>query len=173
MTENNFLPSGYEVPVSEGNYYSFKKGQNTFRVLSPAIVGWEYWSTDKKPIRSREPWEEMPIDIQAGGKIKHFWAFIVFNYEAKKPQILEITQKTIQDALEALVSNKKWGNPMGYDLVVQAEGDGLERTYTVIPEPHTEAPKVAISQINLNALFTGEDPFTSKASDIRPEDVGF
>lgn len=173
---NDFLPKGYEAPVSEGNYFKFKKGTNTFRALSPAIVGWEYWTRDNKPVRAMEAWEEVPDDAKRGenGQFqKHFWAFVVFNYEAKKPQILEITQKTVQDALEALIKNKKWGSLMGYDVVIQAEGDGLERSYTVIPEPHTEAPKVAISQINLNALFSGEDPFTYKSlADSMVEDTG-
>lgn len=160
-----FLPPNYEAPVSEGNYFKFKKGENSFRILSDAVVGWEYWTRDNKPVRALEAWEELPEDAKKsenGQFQKHFWAFVVFNYEAKKPQILEITQKTIQEALEALVSNKKWGDPKKYDIVIKATGDGLEREYTVIPEPHTDAPKVAISQINLNALFQGEDPFNSK-----------
>lgn len=175
-----FLPANYEAPVSEGNYYKLKKGDNTFRILSDAITGFEYWNLSNKPVRSVEPWEEMPADIKPDSRVRHFWAFVVYNYDAKKPQILEITQKTIQEALEALVNNKKWGDPRKYDVVIKATGDGLEREYTVIPEPHTEAPNVSVSQINLGALFLGEDPFSSKAepdsyptNELRAGDVPF
>lgn len=169
----DFLPKDYEAPKTEGNYYKFKKGDNTFRILSPAIVGFEYWTKESKPIRATEAWEETPADAKLtkvelpdGRTIerfqqKHFWAFIVWNHDSKKVQIMEITQKTIQDAIEAYVENKKWGDPTKYDIVVKAEGDGLERTYTTIAEPHTPAPETDTGHINLEALYFSEDPFTS------------
>lgn len=172
---DSFLPEGYEAPKTEGNYYKFKKGSNTFRILSPAIFGYEYWNGQNKPVRSAEPWDERPFDMKEGGTVKYFMAFIVWNYEAKKAQILEITQKTIREAIEGLAMNKKWGNPNKYDIVVEAKGDGLEREYSVLPEPHSDAPDVDISRINLNALFVGQDPFNSeaKAPEIRAEDIPF
>ncbi len=175
----NFLPKDYEAPTTEGNYFKFKKGENRFRVLSSAIVGWEYWTKDNKPVRSIRAWEDVPEDAKKNDNglfQKHFWAFIVWNYEAKKAQIMEITQTTIQYAISAYVDNSKWGDPKAYDFLIEAKGDGLEREYTVIAEPHTPAPKVDISNINLKALFAGEDPFTSKVvgeETINPEDVAF
>ncbi len=175
----DFLPKNYEAPKSEGNYFKFKKGENTFRILSPAVVGWEYWTTDNKPVRALEAWEEVPADAKRGenGRFqKHFWAFIVWNYEAQKAQIMEITQTTIQNAIGAYVDNRKWGDPTKYDLVITATGDGMEREYTTIAEPHSEAPKADISQINLSALLAGEDPFTSKVAGpepIEPKDIPF
>lgn len=147
----------------EGNYYKFKKGSNSFRILSPAVVGFEYWNKENKPIRSVEAWEDRPEDMKDGGTVKYFMAFIVWNYEAKKAQILEITQKTVREAIENLAQNKKWGDPSKYDVVVEAKGDGLEREYAVFPEPHSEAPKVDVSGINLLALFNGGDPFSKEA----------
>lgn len=170
----NFLPKDYETPKMEGNYFKLKKGSNTFRILSPTIVGYEYWTKDRKPIRATEPWEEIPEDAKRaenGAFQKHFWAFIVWNYGAKKVQIMEITQKTIKDAIEAYVENPKWGDPTKYDFVVKAEGDDLERTYTVIAEPHSEAPEAFIGNINLKAFFTGEDPFAPTVSKNQPEDI--
>lgn len=176
---NTFLPAGYEAPKQGGNYFKFQKGANTFRIMSSAVVGFEYWTQDKKPVRSKTPFEGVPEDAKLDDgtfKQKHFWAFVVWNYEEKRLQIMELTQSTIMSSIEALVANKKWGAPQGYDIVIQAEGDGLEREYTVVPEPHTEAPKADISKINLEALFTGEDPFNSASTgsgEIRPEDVAF
>lgn len=171
----DFLPKDYQAPKTEGNYFRFKKGTNTFRVLSHAIVGYEYWTKNNKPIRATEAWEEVPEDakrVENGSFQKHFWAFVVWNYELKKPQIMEITQKTIKDAIEAYIENPKWGDPAKYDLVVKAIGDGLEREYTTIAEPHSEAPKADISKINLEALFFGEDPFTSEKK-IKPDEITF
>lgn len=159
---NDFLPTGYEAPVIEGDYLKLKKGENRFRVLSSAITGFEYWNTSNKPVRSKEMWEEAPSDIKPDqNKIRHFWAFVVWNYGANKVQIMEITQKGIQESIRAYVANPKWGSPKGYDLVINASGDGLEREYTTIAEPHSPAPEANISNIKLDALFKGEDPFSS------------
>ena len=150
--------------MSEGNYMKLKKGVNKFRVLSSAIVGYEYWTKDKKPVRQKEAWEEVPDDAKRnenGSFQKFFWAFIVWNYEAKKVQILEITQKTVQEGIEALVEDESWGHPSKYDIVVTGTGDDLERRYTVTPKPHSPAPEADISQINLKALYEGADPFAN------------
>jgi hypothetical protein len=50
---SGFLPEGYEVPKSGGNYMKLKQGPNKFRILSAPIIGWEYWSEDRKPVRAR------------------------------------------------------------------------------------------------------------------------
>lgn len=171
-----FLPKNYEAPKTEGNYYKFKKGANAFRILSPAIYGYEYWNRDNKPVRSREPWEDRPEDMKDGGTVKYFMAFVVWNYEVRKAQILEITQKTIREAIENLYENKKWGDPSKYDIVVEAKGDGLEREYTVLPEPHSEAPNANIEKINLEALFSGADPFavsSQQPDGIDPASIPF
>ena len=53
----SILPENYEVPESAGNYMKFEEGENTFRIVSNVIVGWEYWIEDaegnRKPIRVR------------------------------------------------------------------------------------------------------------------------
>lgn len=167
---NSFLPKGYEAPKTEGGYYKLQKGENRFRIMSPAVVGYEYWNTSNKPVRSREGWEETPADMREDSKIKWFWAFVVYNYEAGRPQIMEITQKTIQSAIEAYTLNKKWGDVREYDLVITRTGDGLETEYTVIAEPHSEAPKADISKIDLESLFAGADPFSEKKETFDPLD---
>ena len=37
----DFLPKDYELPESERRYAEFEEGANTFRILTPAIVGYE------------------------------------------------------------------------------------------------------------------------------------
>jgi len=159
----SFLEKDYKMPVSS-NYMKFVEGKNKFRVLSDAITGWEYWNTEKKPIRSQEPFEEMPEDIQLDkeGKahINHFWAFVVWNYEAKKIQILELTQKSIMNAIKSYLDEPDWGDPKGYDIVITRSGAGFDTEYQIIANPHTKfTEKVDVSKINLEALFSNEDPW--------------
>lgn len=174
----SFLPPGYTAPKASGNYFKLEKGENRFRIMSSAIVGHEYWNTDNKPIRSREPFKTVPADarIEEGKfKPKHFWAFVVFNYAENKLQVMEITQTTIMSAIEALVANPKWGPPQKYDLVVNATGDGLDREYAVVPEPHTEAPSADASGVRLEELYTGGDPFNPSevvADEVAPVAAG-
>lgn len=151
-----FLPENYKTP--EGNYFKFQEGENTFRVLSSAVIGYEYFNKDNKPIRSKTPFTYTPPDIKEGGSIKHFWAFLVWSYRAEKQQILEVTQSGIQSAIKALVSNPKWGDPKGYDITISRTGSGLETEYTIMPNPHSELD-VTPQAVNLEALFEGEDPF--------------
>lgn len=170
MQNNDFFPNeNYKLP-NTSNYMKFQDGENNFRVLSSAIIGWEYWNTEDKPIRSRENFDEIPHDIKTdkngNQKISHFWAFVVWNYEANKVQILELTQKSIMQPIQALIKNPKWGNPKGYDITITRSGSGFDTEYTVMPNPHSDlSPEITSAQlrtkVNLNALYEGADPFKS------------
>ena len=166
--KGNFFPSeNYKIP-SASNYMKLIEGKNKFRILSSAIVGYIYWNTDNKPVRSKDPFEEIPNDIKVDkeGKfrINHFWAFVVWNYEAKKVQILELTQKGIMGAIKSYVDEESWGNPKSYDLVVTRTGSGFDTEYQTIANPHSPVPveaekEYAGKKINLEALYHGADPF--------------
>lgn len=168
-----FFPTeDYKIP-SSSNYFKFKDGENTFRVLSPAVVGYEYWNNEGKPVRSKTAFATIPADIRTGDdgkpeRIKHFWAFLVWNYDQKQVQILQLTQKGVMEAIKALVDNTKWGNPTGYDITVSRSGSGLETKYQTMPSPHTMVPGDADAAmegrvIDLQKLFTGGDPFEVSA----------
>ncbi len=171
---NDFLPKGYETPESERNYMEFAEGMNTFRILSPAIVGYE-WFEDagdggRVPRRVRTE-EEIPTEVRNAAndrdRAKHFWALMVYNYHTQSIQVLKLKQKTIQRAIEAYTKNPKWGNPMGYDLTVEKVKTGSRERdvkYTVIPEPPTplDAGIAELAKhipVRLEALYDGEDPF--------------
>jgi hypothetical protein len=167
------LPKNYKAP--EGNYYKLKDGDNTFRVVSDAITGYEYWNTDGKPVRSADTFAATPnirmIKDENGyefpDKVKHFWAFLIWNYDANKVQLMEVTQRTIQDALVALEGNKKWGNVQDYDLTITRSGSGFDTTYQVVPNPKEEldsgiVAKIELTKINLEALYEGKDPFLAE-----------
>lgn len=176
---NNFLPSDYKEQDSS-NYMKFKDGDNRFRVLSSAVVGTENWSGNK-PVRwhlsDQEPNKEW--DANKDGtprRSKRFWAFVVWNYDANKIQILEITQITIQRVIMSLTQNKKWGSPFDYDITITRTGEGFETEYTVTPDPKEPVDKEIVeayknSNIDLEQLFTGGDPFSNKKEDVNPDEI--
>lgn len=167
-----FLPENYQAPQSSGgNYARLEDGANTFRPLGSAITGWEGWKTHpdgtRKPVRAKKREEIAPSDVDNLDELKHFWAFPVYNYQTKTVQILEIKQRTIQAAVQALVENEDWGSPVGpdgYDIVITRSGEALETTYSVMPKPKKQLEEGIMQtyedmHIKLDALFTGDDPF--------------
>jgi len=161
----DFFPTeDYKIPETS-NYMRLTEGEHTFRALSSAIIGYEYFTKENKPVRSRELFDEIPDDIKKDGRISHFWAFIVWNYDAKRLQILEITQKTIQTPLKALIDNEKWGSPLTYDITITREGTTKNDTvYAVMPNPHTiveeEIKEIyENANIKLEKLYDNGNPF--------------
>lgn len=168
-----FLPNDYEVPTS-GNYFKLEDGDNELLILGSAILGYEYWNLDNKPVRLKDKPTQMPVDIRAekDGKknIKHFWAFPVWSFKSKSVNVLEITQKGIMGALQNLARSDKWGDPiMTYSLSINRSGEGLNTEYTVVPNPKeevsaeiTEAWETAKAKgFDIARLYEGGDPFTA------------
>lgn len=177
----NFLPEGYTIPEKASGYMRFQQGLNSMRVLSSAVVGYEYFTEDNKVVRSKEYPTTTP-NIKNGGYVKAFWAFVVWNYNAKKIQLLEVTQKSIMISIKSLVDNPKWGDPKMYDIGITRTGEGLETEYTVQGEPPIAEPAKEIieaynnKQVNLEALFTNDDPFAMPGKPqetINIEDIPF
>jgi hypothetical protein len=159
---NDFMPDGYEAP--KPNYSKMEVGDNRFRIMSKPIVGWEDWK-DNKPLRYRMP-NKPPFPVDPEKPIKHFWAMIVFDYQMKKPSVLEITQVGIQRTIETLAHNEDWGSPLNYDIVIKKSGSGMKTEYEVTPIPPKPVPEEISNMfmglnINLEALFDGKDPFAT------------
>ena len=171
MTTGEFLPAEYAVPKKPGKYYKFKLGDNRFRILDSPLRGWVAWRTKegkKSPLRRVEDtFKPEEFDKAKGSEPKHFWAMPVYDYSEARVKVLEITQTTIQVAIKNLASNKKWGHPSGYDLVVTATGEGMDREYTTIPEPKSEIDMLVQAQwdevkargFDINRLLSSGDPF--------------
>lgn len=162
----NFTPKGYEVPANESMYMKLEEGSNKILPLASMVVGYEYWNKDNKPVRSKEAFKKTPEDIKLDdkgkpSKVKHFWAFPVWNYNAKQVQILQLTQKGIMESINSYVNSDDWGNPiMTYSFTVDRKGSGIETKYTVMANPKkdidkeiTEAWEEAKDNINLDDLF--------------------
>lgn len=166
MINNDFLPANYEQPRSSSNYMKLSDGENRFRILSKPILGFLDWTSDKKPVRYRMD-QQPSAPLVEGNRVKHFWAFVVWNVKEEKIQILELTQASIQAAIKALSADEDWGSPVGtYDIKITKKGTKLETEYTVTPVPKTpvsdkvrEAFKEA--NVNLEELYKNGDPFAN------------
>jgi hypothetical protein len=96
---------------------------------------------------------------------------IVYNYDEERIQILEIPQAGLRQELLTLAKDEEWGDPRKYDLKIVRNGEGLETSYAMTPSPHKKRSDeinaaVKAMKINLEALFTGDDPFAEPT----PED---
>lgn len=172
---NGFLPDGYEAPKQSGNYLSkFDEGDTRFRVLSSAITGYMWFVKDKegkpKPHRVKS-FKDVPAEVlkakDSRDRQKHFWAFVIYNYDAEAIQIMEIKQATLQKGIEALVRNQKWGNPKDYDIVITKTKTGSSEKdveYNLLPDPKTKTDEGVLRvyrdmELDLNLLYQSRDPF--------------
>jgi hypothetical protein len=157
-----FLPPNYEAPEASSKYMKLKQGDNVFRVLGDAIIGWIDWD-NKKPIRTPHD-QPKPKPVDPKNDVKHFWAFPVWDYEDKAIKVLEITQISIQNAINNYVADEAWGDPKNYDIVVKKVGEKMETKYAVMAKPPKEitteiSEAFKAVKIDLNLLFSGDDPF--------------
>ena len=160
-----------DAPVNVSRYMKFQDGRQSFRVLSPALVGWEFWADvdgKRKPVRVRQRADVPVMNLKSkdrDDRASRFWAFVVWDFaDGGAIKILEITQSTVMALIRDIVSNPKWGNPMekDYDFEVTRTGEKMLTKYTVMPSPADgpmdDAQDCARS-VNLEAFFAGEDPW--------------
>lgn len=185
--ENFFDNAGenYEVPATPGKYVKFEDGDNKVRILEKPIFGWEGWVVEDgkdKPVRFK--FNEKPTDLRKfkNQKLSHFWAMPVYNFALENVQVWEITQKTIQQAIEGLARNEDWGSPLEYNLTINKKGRDLETKYVVTPSPKNELKGEALTLwkqtkdagFDINRLFEGNDPFESdEETELTEEDIPF
>lgn len=156
-----------EDSISEGNsrYMKFEKGDNQFRILSKPITGWLEW-IDEKPVRTTIE-EGEPEATDPKQPPKKFLALVVLDRADDLVKILELTQQSVIKAIRALANNPEWGSPFTYDINVSRAGEKLKTKYTVTPSPKKPLSKAEINEVNetncnLEALFEGEDPWSTE-----------
>lgn len=171
--------SGYKVPKGNSPHLSFEIGDTEFLPLDSAIIGYEYWTNDNKPVRLSEvpanpatlPNIKAEIDEKTGRtiyRVSHFWAFPVIDIDDGRVKVLKITQNGIQKAITAYVKNPKWGSPvMKYTITVSRTGTGFDTEYNVmanptpsIPEAYAQAWQMAKDQgFSLQRWFEGGEVY--------------
>ena len=184
-----FLPSNIKAPSGGGggggNYMRFAQGENKFRIIGSSdgkptpgfihgMVGWIDEDGKRRPIRWPEG-KEAPMVFK--DKPKPFYAFVVYNYNESKVQILEMTQTKLQAELLQLAQDEDWGDCRKYDISVVRNGEGLETTYAMNPKPKKKLDEdlkaiveAELGVINLPALFEGGDPFAKFEPPVEEEE---
>jgi len=160
----SWLPDNIHEPKA-GSYFKPIKGkQNRVRIIcDKPLVGHVQWTSDKKPVRWKLGDPRPEADYGEGTKPRVFIAVAVWNYEERCTQVWEITQRTLQESLDALTRDPDFGHPANYDLKITRKGEGMDTTYSMVPMPGEQNEDVvnAIAElrVNLDALLNGEDPF--------------
>ena len=161
------LPEGTRDETShKDDYPKYKTGDNKFRILTSPIIGYEYFGTENKPHRSREMIKD-PIDIKEDGKVKQFRAFVVYNYDEKRIQIMGINQASIKEQLQGFIKDPDYGSPLDYDIKINKTGEGLETKYQIKPlskapisKEVAEAYKVVALDVDMEKYYDGWHPLS-------------
>lgn len=167
----SFLPENYEAPKSGGSYMKLQDGENKIRILSKPILGYIDWK-DNKPMRFRM--DNKPLaSVDPKKPVKHFWAFVIWNYATEQIEIMEVTQRGIQKSIETLSKDEEWKSPYFYDLKITRKGEGMDTEYFVNPSPHKYVGDYVVDQFAekpcyLEALFDGADPFSKNWPTFTP-----
>lgn len=159
------------------------------RVMSDFITGNSVWGENKEGKRvctKTRDGENIPVGAIGTNKftgmperIKQFVASVVYNYDTKQLEILETDKATIIEQLYALENTEEYGDLKGYDIKIGKNGQKTDTTYSVIGLPPKAVDTTILteykkSDINLEKLFTNEDPFQAEQQvdeDLTSEDV--
>jgi hypothetical protein len=172
----SFLP---EVVAATGgsDYTALQLGENRLRIVSEKVIhGWTYFTEDGQRVHLREEPKGKPANMRLKGKfgdekVKLFWAATVYNYDTKQVELFKFEQAGIQNGLKTLAADPDWGMPNEYSIKVYKKVEkvkGEDKTsYSVVPgkvAALTDEVKTAVAAkpVNLDALFTGGNPFDSQ-----------
>ena len=176
------IPKGTEIPKGSSQFAKLQDGKNRYRILSEIVVGWELWK-NKEPKRHEGQvckFKPEDADLNQSGKpnINYFWAMVVWNYDTKALQVLEITQKTIMSPLYDLEQNPDWGDLRNYDVEINKKKEGDKTSYNVLGiPPKPVAPEIvdaySKTDIDLKKLFDGKYPMGEAKAEIDADEIPF
>jgi len=103
---------------------------------------------------------------------KEFYAFKVFAYDdntrkSGKVKVLSVTTATIKNAIYNYMDNPDFPTVDKYDFVLERVGTQLDTQYNLTRLDSSPLPKFAVEAegttfVNLEALYTGGDPFSAQ-----------
>ena len=129
--------SNVNIPESSesSTFMKLDAGENRIRILGTIYDGYVLW-TDGNPQRSKTP-----LPNNGEEKAKYFWLIPVWLKDSFG--FLELTQRTIINAIKQLNYSSEWGITSEYDIAINRQGEGMDTTYTVTPCKPAPAPKEA------------------------------
>lgn len=172
----NPFSQNYSEPTQVGNYLKLTEGVHLIRILTPKeeVVSYftEFVETpDGKRQKICYPDlgnGQMPLS-STGEPTKLVWSFVIYNKDLKKVQVAEFSQKAIRSFLYSIASGKIKNDWSKFDIQITRKGQGLDTEYTLLAgdteeltHEEREICVASYSQINLQAMEVGEDPFLIK-----------
>ena len=101
-------------------------------------------------------------------KVKFAIAVPVYNYESSSVQILQLSQKGLQNELDDISQMEDYANLLDWDFVLSRDGNGLETRYSLRTAPRKKGTQATIEAawtetraagFEIGRLLTGENPF--------------
>jgi hypothetical protein len=101
-------------------------------------------------------------------KVKFALAVPVYNYETTSVQIMQLSQKSLQNDLDDISHMEDYADLLSWDFVMGKEGNGLETRYSLRPAPRKKGSQDAIESawsdavsggFDISRLLTGGNPF--------------
>lgn len=171
MSES-FLPSGYVAPAS-GGFSKLEIGDNTFRIVTNPVLMWVAW---ENKVVTRTPYmlngvvtQKPTVPAGDNNSVSFTWALGVYNYKTKAVEVLDISQKGLQSAIEGYAGQDAWGHPSKYDIIINKTGTGKETKYSLrvnppMPVSVDVSAAIADTPLDLNQLLvSGGNPFLNSA----------
>ena len=152
-----------------------------------SLAGYEVWGTNgdgkrqsmkfrtqpaREDIQTRA--DEEGVILKGNEKVKGFYAFFCWNYEAEKVQVFQFSQASLIDPIIASLSDEEIGTePHAYDFKLSATGTGMDKRYAAscVPGKRRQAPidkqitkaweEVQEEGADLSNLLVGADVFKS------------
>ncbi len=178
ITLINPFSVGFTEPIKYGDYLKIEEGDNLIRILTPAIIGVEWWTEelDLESGKIKNKPNRLPLYKALSDCPVTDWSYFnacyVWNYKANKVQILSTTKRGIINGFKNLINKPKWGDLLTYDLnitkTLKNPNDPKSCEYSVTPEPKAEVENEILEKWNstgleyesLALLYQGLDPFT-------------
>lgn len=167
MSES-FLPSNYVAPAS-GGFAKLEIGDNTFRIVTNPVLMWVAW---ENKVVTRTPYmlngvvtTKPVVPTGDNNSVSFTWSLGVYNYKTKAVEVLDISQKGLQSAIEGYASQLAWGHPSKYDIIINKTGTGKETKYALrvnppLPVSVEVSAAIADTPLDLNQLLvSGGNPF--------------
>lgn len=101
-------------------------------------------------------------------KVKFALAVPVYNYETSSVQIMQLSQKSLQNELDDISQMEDYADLLSWDFVMGKEGNGLETRYSLRPVPRKKGSQDTIEYawsdsvsggFDISRILTGENPF--------------
>lgn len=104
-------------------------------------------------------------------KVKFAIAVPVYNYETSSVQVMQLSQKSLQNDLDDISQMEDYADLLTWDFVMGKEGNGLETRYSLRPAPRKKGSQGTIDSawadalsggFDISRILTGGNPFKAE-----------